>query len=86
MSVYNIKDIKGSPLSAALRIPILSSPNYGIFSLRSGEDSYMLFTSVLIARCSSTGSGAGSLLVSHRKEPQDPVLGKVKRVGGRRVE
>ena len=37
-----------SPLFAALRTPVLSSPIYGIFSLRSGEDSYMLFTPALI--------------------------------------
>ena len=41
--------------SAELRTPLLSSPSYGIFSLRSGEDSYALFTSALIGQLSSAG-------------------------------
>ena len=38
-------------------MPELSSPSYGIFSLRSGEDSYVLFTYALIGRmCSAAGN------------------------------
>ena len=39
--------------SAVLRTLILSSPINSISSLRSGEDSYALFTSVLIGRMRS---------------------------------
>ena len=36
--------------STALHTPVLSSPSYGIDSLRSGADSYVLFMSALIGR------------------------------------
>ena len=54
------------PLSTALHTPILSSPIYGIFSLRSGEDSSALFTSALISQLRS--AAGNSLTASLRKE------------------
>ena len=48
LSIY--RDGPLGPLSAAPRTPVLSSPIYGIFSLRSGEDSYTLFKTALIGR------------------------------------
>ena len=41
--------------SAATRTHVMSSPIYGIFSLRSGEYSYTLVNTALIAQHSGTG-------------------------------
>ena len=54
-------------LSAVLHTPVLSSPIYGIFSLRSGEDSYALFIFVLIGRPLS--AAGNRLIASFRLKP-----------------
>ena len=77
-----------TPFSAILRTPVLSSPSYGIFSPRSGEDSYALVNPALIAWRSGTGrKQAHCWYHTEGNEHQDQVLGEVKRVvNGRGVE
>ena len=76
-----VKMCRIKSFSAVLHTPVRSSPSYGIFSPRSGEDSYVLVNPVrLHGAVAQAGNRLTASLAWKGTGNRTQMLGKVKRV------